>query len=87
MSALTLNFPRGRKARVDVLTFHLGHLAFRVFEGPYRGPFMPVGPDPTFGGGPWFRVWPLSRRTLLWPRPAMSRELLKWFAGEIPISG
>jgi hypothetical protein len=79
-SALTVN-----SQRLDVLTFHLGHIAFRVIEGPSSDPFMPLGPDPTFGGGPWFRIWPLSRRTLLWPRPAMTRELLEWFAGEIPV--
>ena len=87
MSSLTLNLAGGRKEPVEVLTFHLGHVAFRVIQGPYPSPFETVGPDPTFGGGPWFRIWPLSRRTLLWPHPAMTRELLEWFAAEIPFRG
>ena len=69
---------------VTTLTFHVGHVAFRVFQGPFRSPFGPLRPDPI--NGPWFRIWPRSGRTLDWPMQAMTREALAYYGGSIPTS-
>jgi len=76
--------PGETESLVTTLTFHVGHVAFRVFQGPFRSPFGPLRPDPI--DGPWFRIWPRSGRTLDWPMQAMTREALAYYGGSIPTS-
>lgn len=76
--------PKTKPMRVVGTTFVLGHAAFRVVQGPPRSPYQPPDPDPL--DGPWYRLWPTVRRSVVWPTPGwnMNLDVVEHFAGGIP---
>lgn len=76
--------PEGTNRRqvLTLTTFVLGHVVFRLVQGPYRSPYLPPRTDPR--SGPWVRIWPASHRALIWPTPVMDLDSIKIFARSIP---
>ena len=68
----------------EVITFALGHAAFRFVKGPAKTPYPRVTPDSPLA--PFQRIWPPPRRKLRWPFPfGLTFAQLDKIAGGLPL--